>query len=298
MLAVLGLFAITEIIHLMASRRPTISGRTDISELSGSAWEGVRAVFSNFGLFVRSSLLGTVVGIIPGIGATVASFVAYGHAVQSAGADRARFGRGDLRGIIAPEAANDAKDGGALVPTLAFGVPGGSGTAILLTVLTLHGLTPGQEMLTTHLTFAFVLIWSLFLSNWITSLLGMSLVSPLARITTIRMPLIVPVVLMAATVGAYLHRGRIEDVLLAYLFALLGYAMKRLNWPRAPLVIAIVLGPLFENNFHLTLKLQQLGRIAFFSRPIVLLLIGLSIASLVLPAVHRTAVRLRAGARP
>jgi putative tricarboxylic transport membrane protein len=137
-------------------------------------------------------------------------------------------------------------------------------------------------MLTTHLHLVFVLIWALFLSNWLTSLLGLAFINPLTRITTIRTHLIIPIILTVATVGAYVYRGRIEDVFAAFLFALIGYSMKKFGWPRIPLVIALVLGPLFENNFHLTLRLQQLGRINFFARPIVLILIGLSLISLVL----------------
>lgn len=284
--AFLGLFALTEIINLIISGRHTISGHSNVCKLSGDVWEGIRSVFVHFGLFLRSSFLGTVIGMIPGIGATISGFVAYGHAVQTAGKDSENFGKGDIRGIIAPEAANDAKDGGALVPTLAFGIPGGTGTTLLLTVLTIHGLTPGKEMLTTQLHLVFVLIWSLFLSNWLTSLFGLAFVNPLTRITTIRTDVIIPFILMLATIGAYIHRGRIEDVFVAYIFALIGYTMKKFSWPRIPLVIALVLGPQFENSFHLTRQLLQLGRISFFSRPIVLLLLGLTLVSFVLPFIR------------
>jgi TctA family transporter len=186
----LGIFAVAEMLDLMASGRPTISGKTRVEELKGSIRDGAMAVIRHFGLFIRSSLLGTVVGIIPGIGATIASFVAYGHAVQTAGKARGNFGRGDVRGVLAPEAANDAKDGGALVPALAFGVPGGAGTAVLLAVLTQHGLVPGRELMTNHLNLIFVLIWSLFFSNWMTSIVGLAVVNPLARLTVIRTQLL------------------------------------------------------------------------------------------------------------
>ena len=138
-------------------------------------------MFTNFGLFVRSALIGTVVGIIPGVGGTVASFLAYGHAVQTA-KDPGRFGRGDIRGVLAPEAAHDAKDGGALVPVLAFGIPGSDATAVLMAALLLHGLAPGRELMTEKLPLVFVLIWSLFLSNWVTSLVGVMLVGPLGEV--------------------------------------------------------------------------------------------------------------------
>jgi putative tricarboxylic transport membrane protein len=151
-------------------------------------------------------------------------------------------------------------------------------------VLTLHGLTPGREMLTDNLVLAFVLIWSLFLSNWITSLLGLTLVNPMAHLSTIRTTRLVPVILALAVVGSLQYRGLLADVVCAAVFGVLGYLMKRLDWPRIPLVIALALAPLFETNLHLTMRLQELGRIDFFSRPLVLVLLALTLGNLVLPA--------------
>ena len=278
----LGVFALAEVIDLIVSGRETLSGRPIGRELGGSVVRGVASVFRHFGLFLRSSVIGTVIGAIPGIGGTVAGFVAYGHASQTA-RDRSRFGHGDIRGVLAPEAASDAKDGGALVPTLALGIPGGSGTAVLLGALTLHGLTPGREMLTDNLVLAFVLIWSLFLSNWITSLLGLALVGPMTRLSTIRTARLVPVILCLAVLGALQYRGLMADVVCAVLFGLLGYVMKRRDWPRVPLVIALVLAPLFESNLHLALRLHELGRIDFWTRPVVIALLLLTAGNLLLP---------------
>ena len=231
-------------------------------------------------LFLRASSIGTLIGMIPGVGGTVASFVAYGHAAQSA-KDNSRFGKGDIRGLLAPEAANDAKDGGALVPTLAFGIPGGTGTAMLLAVLTLHGLEPGREILGSQLTFVFILLWSLFLSNWLTSILGLSAITPLARLTTLRTELLIPVLLVIATLGAYLYRGDIVDVLMAYIFGALGYGMKVTGWPRIPMMIALVLGPLFERNFLLTTRLFELKRIELLEQPIAVVLMVMILVVLV-----------------
>jgi len=289
----LGVFALAEVFDLTVSGRHTISGKTRVEELTGSVWRGVRAVFRHFGLFIRSSVIGTVIGMIPGVGATVASFVAYGQAVQTAGTDRERFGHGDIRGVLAPEAANDAKDGGSLVPTLAFGIPGGLGTAMLLAALTLHGLTPGRAMLTDNLHLAFVLIWSLFLSNWLTSFLGVATVNPLARLTVLPTQLLVPLLLVLASVGAYVYKGQLADVFAAFLFGALGYYMKKYDWPRIPLVIALVLGFLFETNFHITLKLHELGRINIWTRPIAMTLLALSVLSLALPYLQASQTRRR-----
>lgn len=296
----LGLFALAEVIDLMVSGRETLSGRRRLQDLTGSVGEGILAVFRNFGLLLRSSVIGVVIGAIPGIGGSVAGFVAYGHASQTA-RDRSRFGEGDVRGVLAPEAAADAKDSGALVPTLALGIPGGTGTAMLLGAMTLHGLNPGRELLSNQLVLVFVLIWSLFLSNWLTSLLGLSFVSPMARLSTIRTSRLVPVILSLAMLGAVQYRGQAADAVCAVAFGLVGFMMKRHRWPRVPLIIAMSLAPLLETNLHLTLRLQELGRIDFWSRPIVLLLLVLILLNLLLPSLRRRLRRLgasRRGAQP
>jgi len=279
----LGIFSIAETIELTLSSRPSISSKTRVDELSGSLRDGVSSIFQYFGLFIRSSIIGTVIGIIPGIGATVASFIAYGQAVQTSKKDRDKFGDGDIRGVLAPEAANDAKDGGALVPTLTFGVPGGASTAMLLVVMASHAIVPGKELMTDHLALVFVLIWSLFFSNWMTSIVGIAVVGPLVRLTVIRTQLLSPIIFSFTTLGAYIYRGRIEDVIVVFLFGFVGYYMKKYEWPRAPLVIALVLGSLFETNFHITLKLHQLDRINFWTRPISMVLFGLAVISLAVP---------------
>jgi TctA family transporter len=279
----LGIFALAETIDLMVTGRPTISGKTQAKELTGNLSEGIRAVFTHLGLFIRSSVIGTVVGMIPGIGGTVAGFAAYGQAVQTARGGHDDFGHGDIRGVIAPEAANDAKDGAALVPTLAFGVPGSEATVVLLAALTLHGIIPGKELMTGQLHLVFVLIWSLFLANWFTSIFGLALVNIFAWVTVLRTHLICPLICVFAALAAFIYKGRMEDVLLSFVFGITGYFMKKHGWSRVTLVIAIVLGPLFETNLHIAMKLHQLGRINFWTRPITLILVWLTVLSLSLP---------------
>lgn len=294
----LGIFAIAEMINITVSERQTISGKTMVEELTGSVWEGILSVFRNFGIFIRCSVIGTVIGMIPGVGATVASFVAYSHAAQIAGRGKGnKFGYGDIRGVLAPEAANDAKDGGALVPTLSLGIPGSQGTALLLAVFMMHGITPGRELMTNNLSLVFVLIWSMFFSNWLTSLLGIATVKPLVSLTIVRTHLLVPVIFVLATLGAYMYKGRVEDVIAVYIFGFIGYFMKAYGWPRIPLVIALVLGPLFETNLHITMKLHDLGRINFWTRPIAMVLLGFSILSLALPYLQAWRLRRAEGGR-
>jgi len=282
----LGIFALAEIFDLVLTGRTTISDRVHPDRLTGSVRRGLASVFRHFGLFLRCSVLGTVIGMIPGIGGTVASFVAYGHATQSCRDPQATFGRGDIRGVLAPEAANDAKDGGSLVPVLALGIPGSASTALLIAALTLHGIVPGQALMTEQLPLVFVLIWALFLSNWLTSLAGLAVAQPLARLTVVPVRVLVPLLLGLTTAGAFLTRGRIADLGVAFVFGLLGLAMKRHGWPRVPFLVALVLAPLFEVNLHLTWRLQQLGRINVWTRPIAVGLLLLTLGSLLLPWVQ------------
>lgn len=278
----LGIFAVAEMIDLSVSARRTISGKDTVEALTGNVWEGALAIFRHFSLFIRSSVLGTVIGLIPGIGGTVSGFVAYGQAVQMA-KDPEGFGKGDIRGVIAPEAANDAKDGGALVPTVAFGIPGSEGMALLLVAMTLHGIVPGKELMVDHLDKLFVLIWSLVLSNVLSSLIAIMIVDVLAYVTVIRTQVVVPAIFMVSLIGAYAYQYQMGDIIIAFLFGFLGYYMKKHAYPRISLVIALVLGGLIEMSFQQILQLQAIGRVNFFARPIAMGLLVATVFVLALP---------------
>ncbi len=279
----LGLFALSEMIDLYVGGRRTIAPEGGGLSLAGSTWEGCVAVVRHAGLFLRSSVLGTIVGVIPGIGGTVASFVAYGHAVQST--PDGHFGEGDIRGVMAPEAANDAKDGGSLLPVLAFGIPGSEGTVLLLAALTIHGITPGRELLETQLTLVFVLIWSLFLSNWITSVLGLSVSGVFARLTLVPAQVLVPMITILVALAALAYRASFADLMITIGFGVFGWALKVRGWPRVAFVIAFVLASLFETNLLLTLRLVHLGRLHLLHRPILLGLLALLVLTFAWPLV-------------
>lgn len=282
----LGIFALAEALDLMASGRQTISGSTRAGDLTGSIRRGIGAVFRHFDVFLKSSVIGTVVGMLPGVGGTVASFIAY---ARTANSRDGQFGNGDIRGVLAPEAANDAKDGGALVPTLAFGIPGGTGTAMLLVVLTAHGLSPGQDLMTNKLSLVFVLIWSLFVSNWLTSLVGLVAAPAFTRLTVMRIDRLVPLLIVTTAIAAYIARNVWLDVVVTFLFGILGFYLKKFDWPRIPFVIALVLAPVFERNLHLTWQLHAMGRIDFWARPLTLLFIVLLGITVVVAWVRRRA---------
>ncbi|HEX2332341.1 MAG TPA: tripartite tricarboxylate transporter permease, partial [Burkholderiales bacterium] len=164
-----GIFAIPEIIDL-AVRGTSIAGNAPAAKLGTGVWEGIKDTFRHFWLVVRCSVVGVFVGILPGAGGGVAQWMAYAHAVQSAkdARDRARFGSGDVRGVLGPGAANNSKEGGDLIPTIAFGVPGSGAMAILLGAFLIMGLHPGPDMLTKHLAVTYSMVWTLVIANVIT----------------------------------------------------------------------------------------------------------------------------------
>ena len=267
----MGIFTISELIEWMkpsAGLKPSVLAQSDQTD---STRAGMRSVFGNFGLTLRSSMIGTLVGMVPGIGGTVAGFVAYGHAVQSSPKDRDSFGQGNVKGLIAPEAAVDAKDGGALLPTLVLGLPGSEACVILLAVFAMHGLVPGTPMLTTHLALTYTLILALLFSNVLTSVVGVLLAPTLARLGTLRIDRFALPVLLVCIWSAVQLDGRITDLYVMLCFGVLGYFWRAHDWPRIPFVIAFVLGSVIEKNLALTTQLVAVGRIDLIDSSLALL---------------------------
>lgn len=285
----LGAFAVAQALELSMKKPKTADAA---ALLGGNLWEGIMAPFHHWWLLLRCSLIGSLVGMVPAVGGTVASFLAYGHAAQTAGPD-GKFGQGDIRGVIAPEAAHDAKDGGSLAPTFAFGIPGNEGTAVLLAALTLHGLVPGPELLRDQLPLAFALIWSLFFSNWLTSLLGVMMAPQLARVSLLHGSTLAPLILLMSVVGAYSQQARYSDVVIAFAFGLAGYFLKQAGWPLVPMVTALVLCPIFETNLNLTAALSSAGRLDLWSRPVAWVLMASLVVLFGVPGLRNLPQRAR-----
>lgn len=286
--AIIGLFAIAEVIKLTVEKSEAIA-EGDRAEIRGSQYKGVRVVFTHWWLFLRTSGIGTLIGFIPGAGGAVANFVAYMHALNSSD-EPEKFGHGAVEGIIASESANDAKDGGSLLPTLVFGVPGSTTAAILLAGLILHGVNPGQQLLTTNLSMLFLLVFALVASNLVTSLVGLSIADQFAKITHVPVPIIIPVVLVVSLLGAYALRSNFVEVGTAVVFGFLGYAMVIYGYSRVAMIIALVLGPLMENSFVQSMQMSQVGYRIFVTRPISFVMLLMVVLIIVVP-VGRAAVR-------
>jgi len=260
----LGLFAIPEIVDLV------IKG-TSISDVPKAAMKGVgrgiRDAFEHWFLVLRCSAIGVWVGATPGLGASVVDWFAYGHAIQTEKNASDSFGKGDVRGVIAPESANNAKEGGALIPTLAFGVPGSASMALLLGAMTIQGLSPGSAMLTKHLDVTFTMIWSLVLANIMGAGICLLFTTPLARVATIRIQLVAPIVLGIVFVAAFQATSNFGDLWSLMIFGLIGWFMKRFSWPRPPVILGLVLSSIIEN--YLFISVTRYGW-NWLTRPIVI----------------------------
>ena len=278
--AFIGLLALPEAIHLMVTGGTIVEKKYLDQEMAG-VLEGIKAVFKNFPLMLRSAVIGTVIGIIPGVGGTAASFIAYGQAKQTC-KNSEKFGYGDIRGVIAPESANDAKEGGAFLPTIAFGIPGSEAMAILLASLTMHGLPTGPQMLDEHMIIVWVLIVGDVVSHMIAAVIGLFCANWVARfITTLRPALFVPIIMAVCLLGSFAMRSEVLDVGVAVVFCFLGYGMRKFDFSRVALIIGFILGELAEISFRQTLMAMDFS--AFFLRPISLVVFIITILTFVGP---------------
>ena len=278
---VLGIFAIPELMEL-ATRNVSIARETANQDSGSSIRDGVNDAIRHGWLATRCAAIGTYVGMLPGLGAAIVDWVAYGHAVQSA-RDKSRFGEGDIRGVIAPEAANNATKGGALIPAVAFAIPGSLGTAILLSALILQDIRPGPDMLTTELHLTFSMVWMLVIANVVAAGLLMMWSRQVARLAFVPGHFLVPGVIVFVFMGSWLGGlSTIEAWLTCLLFGVVGYLMKAGGWARPPLILGLILGTIVENRFLLSMKTYD--GIGWLGNPIVLIVLALGILTVVLSA--------------
>jgi putative tricarboxylic transport membrane protein len=260
----MGLFAFPEMIDLLAADRSI----SKVAKLSGSWMEGIKDSIKHKWLLLRSSVLGSIIGFIPGLGGSVVQWISYGMAKQTT-RDNENFGKGDIRGVIGPEAANNAIEGGALIPTLLFGIPGSGTTAILLGGLALMGLETGPKLMTTELTLTLTVVWTLVLANFIGAIACIALSKPISRISLISSKILVPFLLVLLLIGAYQITRSWGDFIAFLAIGFLGWIMKRLDWPRVPLLIGFVLALSAER--YLWISMSRFGT-DWLSRPGVIII--------------------------
>ncbi|HXG50201.1 MAG TPA: tripartite tricarboxylate transporter permease [candidate division Zixibacteria bacterium] len=217
--------------------------------LKGKLFDGVKDTLREWWLVVRCSFIGVWVGIVPGIGSQVVDWLAYGHAAQSS-KDPDSFGKGDVRGVIAPESANDAKDGGDLVTTLLLGFPQGVVTALFIVALLAWGYLPGPEMVKKNPDVIYSVVWIQGISGLIGTSIGFILAAQLARLAQVRYTLMVPIIFIFVLMGAFSVNRDPVDLLVVVVFGLLGYFMRRFGYPRPAMILGLVLGGLMETYLY------------------------------------------------
>ena len=235
----LGIFAIPEIISLLRQDSAIAKGAT-----LGAGWaEGVKDWFANIWLSVRCSLIGVCVGVIPGLGGSVVDWIAYGHTVQST-KDKENFGKGEVRGVIGPESSNNAKEGGGLVPTLLFGIPGSGSMAIFIGAVALLGsgdIEVGPSMLKNNLDITYSIVWLLALANVVGTVLCIAASGGIAKLTTIRFTYLAPFLFMLISFAAFQSGQNFEDLLALFAIGLIGIFLRRFDWSRPAFLIGFVL---------------------------------------------------------
>ena len=275
----LGIFALPELCDLAIGRMAIVAEGQTIDTKTGMML-GVKDCMRHWFLILRCSWIGSAMGAIPGIGASVIDWISYGHALRTEKGAAESFGKGDVRGVIAAESATNAREGGALVPTVAFGVPSSAGMAILLGAFLIHGLVPGPEMLTKHLDITYSMVWSIAIANILGSGLCFLFSGQLAKIATLRYTLFMPGVLSLVYIGSFEASRNWGDLFSLMFFGVLGWAMKHFKWPRPPLVLGFILGDVLER--YMFISIERYG-VSWMLRPVVVVMFTMAALSLLRP---------------
>lgn len=252
--AVIGLFAITEMVKQGMNQLKATDSFEKVELKKQSLKDSIKQTFTKYlRVLLKSSVIGTFIGILPGTGGAIASFLAYGEAK---GKDKeGTFGKGNPAGIIAPEAANNAAVGGSLVPMLALGIPGSASSAIMFGALTIHGLVPGQSLFTDHADIMYTFIVGMFIATLFMILIGLSGNKVFSSILKIKMKYIIPVVILFSLIGAYSVNNSMNDVVIAIVLGVIGVVFARLEIPNTPIVLGLILGGIIESNFVRTMTI-------------------------------------------
>ncbi|WP_076531069.1 tripartite tricarboxylate transporter permease [Gemmobacter megaterium] len=268
----LGFFAIPEIADLLRRNSAIASGHA-----LGSGWfQGVRDWWANVWLSMRCAGMGCIIGAIPGLGGSVVDWIAYGHAVQTTKKDP-QFGKGDIRGVIAPESSNNAMQGGALLPTMLFGIPGSGAMAVFLGGMVLLGIQPGPSMVGADLNITYSVVWSLALANVMGAGICLALAIPISRLTQIPFQRLAPFMIVLICFAAFQATRSLADLVALLGLGVLGVLMKRFGWPRPALLIGYVLAPQAETYFYQAL---QFNGWSFVTRPGVIAIGLMTLASI------------------
>ena len=279
----LGIFALPELCDLAISRTSIVMDPEAMKYAKGKGlWAGCMDCYKHWFLVLRCSWIGSVLGAVPGIGVSVIDWISYGHALRTEKGATLTFGKGDVRGVIAAESATNSREGGALIPTVVFGVPSSPGMAILLGAFLIHGLVPGPEMLTKNLHITYSMVWSIAIANILGSGLCFAFSGQFAKLATLRYTLIMPVVLSLVYIGAFEGHRNWGDLYSLLIFGVFAWGMKHFKWPRPPLVLGYILGSILER--YMFISIERYG-IEWMSRPLVIVLFVMACLTLFRPVI-------------
>ena len=289
-LGAIGLFAVGEVLWYAATlgaqqaeERQTLRGSVMMTReefgRSAPAW-------------LRGSGIGFVIGALPGAGATIASFLSYALE-RRLSRRRSEFGKGAIEGVAGPEAANNASAGGALVPLLGLGIPGSGTTAVMLAAFQLYGLQPGPLLFTNQPDLVWGLIASLYIANIALLVLNLPLVGIWVRLLDIPKPLLYAGILAVSAVGVYSLDRQASDLVVVFALGVMGFLMRRFDYPLAPVILGIVLGPLIDNNFRRAMVMTDGSVVALLTRPLTLAILVIAVVFFLLPLLLRLYARAR-----
>ena len=276
----IGTFGISEALVQLQTR--TLPVKQQISRIT-PAWDQVT---SNLFLTLRASTIGVIIGALPGTGGDIAALMAYDHAKRTVKNPYPKpFGQGAYQGLIAPEAAANAAIGGAFVPMMTLGIPGDSVTAVLIGALIIHGLRPGPMLMREQPEFFWFVVGSLLLANVFLYIWGMTGIRAFSKIVEVPKPMIIPIIVVLTFVGGYSIQNSIADIYWMIGFGILGYFMKRYDYPVAPLVLGVILTPIIDSNFRRGVQLAHGSAADFFAgmftNPVSLVILGLMVLTAV-----------------
>ncbi len=277
--ALIGLFALSVVFAAIEKGK---LGRKVVQRVSGGFPSGAEVWKSRLTI-TRSSVLGTMIGVFPGAGATIASFISYGIA-KRVSREPETFGKGSLDGVAASEAANSSSVGGALIPLLALGIPGSATDAVLIGALQLHDITPGPLLFETNPEIVYGIFAALFVANVVMLILGIYGVRFFAKIVEVPPAVLYPMIVVIALIGSFSVRNSFFDVGACFVFGLLGWLLKRYGYPVAPVVLGIVLGSLLEENFRRAVMMD--GPTVFFTQPLAATMLTISGALFLWPVLR------------
>lgn len=287
----IGIFAVPELIRVAVDGAAVDMEVTKFKRTKGFGIT-LREYASHWKNVVRSALIGLGIGILPGIGGSVANIVSY-TAEKKASAYPEKFGTGIVDGVIAPECANNASIGGALVTMLALGIPGSATTALLIGALSMHGIQSGPTLFLREPELIYTIFAALIVSNLIMIVVEMRGINIFARLLTVPQEILLPLVVMMCLVGAYCDSYSIADVVCVVVFGVIGYFMQCVGLPLAPLILGYMIGPIFEVNLQRALQSSQMDLTPLFTRPISLAFILLTLVSITLTGLGRWRAKKR-----